>query len=336
MNTIALSLRRLFIPHEGNNHQAKLRQHSGLLGLIALVVLIQLWIQMISLLGPKILGYASSITVDQILTLTNNQRANYGAHALKLNAQLSQAARNKARDMFDRNYWAHVTPTGEQPWSFIAASGYSYKYAGENLARDFYDSPSVVNAWMASPGHKANIINNNYDDIGIAVENGLLNGVETTLVVQMFGTPRASSQKSLAQVPSENKNDVPLAPTATPTPTLILSPTSTPILVALEGTDVARKLVPTVEPTLTPVPIVASIHKSKPNGANNKSLLNPFAVNKAVGLAIVFLLIVVLMLDEWVMKRKHLTRIAGRTWAHLVFLVTTLGIIVLSTQGIIL
>ena len=107
---------------------------------------------------------------------------------VKLDTKLSAAAAQKAADMFARDYWAHISPVGTQPWYFITESGYSYRYAGENLARDFSDAKSVVDAWVASPSHRENLLNSRYQDIGIAVIDGQLEGRETTLVVQFFGT----------------------------------------------------------------------------------------------------------------------------------------------------
>ena len=92
--------------------------------------------------------------------------------------------------MFEKGYWAHNAPDGATPWDFIHGEGYRYTYAGENLARDFSYSKDVVDAWMASPSHRDNLMRPEYQEIGFAVVNGTLNGSETTLVVQMFGTKR--------------------------------------------------------------------------------------------------------------------------------------------------
>jgi hypothetical protein len=125
--------------------------------------------------------------VEQLLTDTNAQRKAAGLQPLTLNPELSAAAAAKASDMFAKNYWAHNSPTGATPWDFIIGSGYHYTVAGENLAKNFSDSQAVVDAWMASPSHRANIVKPTYEEIGFAVVNGTLNGEETTLVVQMFG-----------------------------------------------------------------------------------------------------------------------------------------------------
>jgi hypothetical protein len=110
---------------------------------------------------------------------------------------LSAAALAKANNMFEMQYWDHFGPNGETPWQFISAAGYTYYYAGENLAKGFTTSEGVHQAWMASPSHRENILSPNYKDIGVAILSGTLNGKNVTLVVQMFGS------QNVSQVPFE-------------------------------------------------------------------------------------------------------------------------------------
>jgi uncharacterized protein YkwD len=179
----------LFIPHEKNNHRALLLQPAFLSFFIFLYLLNQSFLRTISLVKPGVLGYSSEITSQQIYDLTNDQRQKAGLPLLHYNPTLSESATKKAQDMFKNNYWAHNSPSGTTPWDFFKAVGYQYSVAGENLAKDFYDNDSVMKAWMNSPTHKANIVSPKYQEIGIGVANGILNGVKTTLVVQHFGTP---------------------------------------------------------------------------------------------------------------------------------------------------
>ena len=181
-------LRHLFFPHESNNQRAKFLHPSSLVAIIVLFLGLQLTINQLTNNYPQILGYASQISPEEIIGLTNIQRTSAGLPEVKLDPQLSAAAAQKAADMFARDYWAHISPVGTQPWYFITESGYSYRYAGENLARDFSDAKSIVDAWVASPTHRDNLLNSNYQNIGIAVIDGTLEGRETTLVVQFFGT----------------------------------------------------------------------------------------------------------------------------------------------------
>ena len=185
-------LHHLFLPRESNNWRARLLHPSLILVLIIYVAWSQQLISGVCNRFPQILGFASQIPPEQIISLTNAERQSRGLASLKLNSDLSQAAQAKAGDMFARDYWAHVSPTGTQPWVFITDAGYSYRYAAENLARDFSDPNSIVTAWIASPSHRENLFSSKYQDIGVAVVDGKLGGQETTLVVQMFGTPLTS------------------------------------------------------------------------------------------------------------------------------------------------
>jgi len=150
---------------------------------------------LLSILGKNIagvLGIATNITPYQLIELTNQKREENGLPALKLDETLSQAAQLKGADMIAKNYWAHTSPDGKTPWVFLKEAGYQYLYAGENLARDFMDSQSIINAWMDSPTHRDNLLSSRYTDIGIAVINDTYQGQPTTLVIQHFGTKLGS------------------------------------------------------------------------------------------------------------------------------------------------
>lgn len=179
----------LFFPHEANNHKAFLIQPGYIGVLIAVYLLNQSFIKAFTLSQPGVLGYSSEITAQKVLDQTNARRQTQGLPKLKLNPVLSESASAKAANMFAENYWAHNSPSGKTPWDFFRAAHYQYSVAGENLAKDFYDTDSMMRAWMNSPTHRANIVNPKYQEIGIGVVNGVLRGVKTTLVVQHFGTP---------------------------------------------------------------------------------------------------------------------------------------------------
>lgn len=184
----------LFTPHTHNNHKAKILWTQSLFILMGLYLMGRSIIDIAIGLNPGVLGYASQIDVNKIIELTNSQRLNANVGIVKQNAQLTAAANAKLNDMFENNYWAHVSPKGTEPWYFVSSSGYKYQHAGENLARDFSSSKDVVSAWMASPSHKKNLLDRRYQDIGIAVKDGYINGVETTIVVQLFGTTQPKTK----------------------------------------------------------------------------------------------------------------------------------------------
>lgn len=210
----------LFLPHPHNNHQAKLLWPRSIVVLIGLFIMGRSIVDITVGLLPGVLGYASQIDTAQVIEITNSQRLNAGLGALKLSPALSQAASAKAADMFAHNYWAHVSPQGVEPWSFITDFGYLYQHAGENLARDFGNSKDIVAAWMASPTHKKNLLDARYQDIGVAVVDGYLNGVETTIVVQLFATP----QTSVASITSDRVDASPVLASEKMIPSSGLSP----------------------------------------------------------------------------------------------------------------
>lgn len=177
----------LFLPHPSNNHRAKILHHRSILALILFFAFSSVFFpSSFNPFSSRIQTFAD-ISVNELLRYTNQNRLEKGLPNLLDNTQLDQAAKNKAEDMFSKNYWAHNSPDGTTPWFFITQAGYSYVYAGENLARGFNSANEVVNAWMASPDHRANILSSNYKDVGFAVEHGNLSGEETFLVVQEFG-----------------------------------------------------------------------------------------------------------------------------------------------------
>jgi len=180
-------LHHLFVPHERNNYRAKLLHHKTLLFFITLVFSATFFLEIIKINFPSVLGVQNNITVEQLVSITNKKRADVGLPLLVLNPNLSQAAALKAQDMFAKDYWAHNSPDGITPWAFIKQSGYNYVYAGENLARGFNSAEDVVNAWMASPKHKENMLFKNYNDVGFFVGVGKLKGEDTILVVEEFG-----------------------------------------------------------------------------------------------------------------------------------------------------
>lgn len=149
------------------------------------IVLNSLWA------SSGVLGAQSNLTASALTDATNVQRSQNGETNLKLNDKLSAAAATKAQDMVKGNYWSHDSPSGETPWQFIIASGYSYNEAGENLAYGFSDSSSVLQAWMNSPEHRANILDKDYSEVGFGVAqstNFVGHGPET-VIVAMYGAP---------------------------------------------------------------------------------------------------------------------------------------------------
>ena len=182
-----MKLYHWFIPNKKNNFHPHVLRTSGLIIFLIIFALLPLTYNVTAARQLRVLGYATSISVSDLNTLSNQERSDAGLAPLNLNNQLNNAASVKASDMFADDYWSHVAPDGTTPWSFIVATGYSYSEAGENLAKNFNTSGGVVNGWMNSPTHAANVLKSSYTDVGYAVINGTLSGEETTLVVAMYG-----------------------------------------------------------------------------------------------------------------------------------------------------
>lgn len=109
---------------------------------------------------------------NQVLNLVNKYRKENGLKELTLNSNLSNVAQIKAEDMKNNNYFSHTSPTYGSPFDMMKQFGISYKTAGENIAKGQKTPEAVVNAWMNSEGHRANILNANYTQMGIGYTNG--------------------------------------------------------------------------------------------------------------------------------------------------------------------
>ncbi|HKC04927.1 MAG TPA: CAP domain-containing protein [Patescibacteria group bacterium] len=296
----------LFFPHESNNQKAKIL-HSGSLGILAvLLVAFQLVLNIVPSSLPRVLGYAANISPSEVIRLTNQQREAVGLNAVSENHVLDSAALAKGNDMLAKGYWAHFAPDGTSPWSFFSSFGYKYRYAGENLARDFADAGSAVNAWMNSPSHKENILNPNYKEIGIGVVEGSLAGVDTTIIVQFFGTP-ANSAPAIAVAKAEGVSTS-VKVLASP------KPTATPLAVQTPS--------PSPTPTSMAEPVAATtVH------------ISPFSSTKNLSMAILGVLLLALSIDLLLVRRRRIARIGGRTLAHIAFLGMILAVILILKAG---
>lgn len=103
----------------------------------------------------------------EVVRLVNQRRAEHGLKPLTQDWQLSRVARYKSQDMKDLGYFSHTSPTYGSPFQMMKSFGISYRTAGENIAKGYASPEAVVNAWMNSPGHRANILNSTYTHIGV-------------------------------------------------------------------------------------------------------------------------------------------------------------------------
>jgi len=266
-------------------------------------------------IGPDILGYAAQISPDEVVRLTNQKRAEAGLSALVLNTTLSSAAYTKGKDMIEKDYWAHVAPDGTQPWKFFSDFGYKYRYAGENLARDFSNPASAIEAWMNSSTHKENILNPKYKEIGIGVVEGDLAGVDTTIIVQFFGSTYADP---VFQPIAEKKAEV-----STPEPSL-------PIIE--ENNEINSNYISSIDQAEEYPRVQAIVTSSSPQ----RVLISPFVTTKILSFGVVLFLIFVFIIDSVLIRRRKIERIGGRAFAHVAFLGMVLAIAVILHSGKIL
>ena len=136
---------------------------------------------------PRV-AFLSSITDENIINLTNQERERAGLSPLTANQLLAKAAYDKAEAIIAAQKFQHEID-GRKFSSWIKDTGYEYSYAGENLAINFFTSEGTMKAWMDSPTHKSNILNDNFREIGVAVVEYQSDKQKAILVVQEFGAP---------------------------------------------------------------------------------------------------------------------------------------------------
>jgi len=292
-------LTHFFIPQSSNNYRAKLLHHNILLAFIAIFILSSIFFENVKINFPSVLGISTNITSEQLLELVNQKRKENGLTSLSISPELSSAAQSKAKDMFAKDYWAHNSPDGKTPWVFFKDANYNYVYAGENLARGFNTGEEVTNAWMASPDHKANVLSQNYTEVGFAIETGKLNGEDTVLVVQELGS------RTIAAVPAQKITEKTVSVTAT------------------------KQLAVNTKNAQTAPTVLPSIIKKQP-------LINSLSLTSNINNLILILFISVLFIDMIIVERKKIVRFVGHNTDHIFYLVSVLLILGILGKGVIL
>lgn len=151
---------------------------------------------------------AASLNASELIELTNQIREEANLLPLEPNHKLTQAAYRKAYDIINHGYFAHTNPSGKPFYQWIEEEDYNYLYAGENLAIDFSTNEGVMAAWLQSPTHRANIINANYQEIGLVALRGHWQDHETVVVVQTFGSVLTDSPTVLGRALDSLKADL--------------------------------------------------------------------------------------------------------------------------------
>ena len=298
--TLAGKIRHWFSPHASNNFRANLLHNSSLILVLGIFLSLNLFVRLLDNTSAHILGFTSSVTVDEVVRETNATRLSAGLSTLSYNEKLADAARRKAANMLEENYWAHTSPSGKTPWVWFQAAGYNYVVAGENLAKDFASTSRMIEAWMASPTHRDNIVNPKYQEIGIAVVPGTLQGSDTVLVVQLFGSTSGGAVTAQAPVQSS------------PAPTVL--PAVTEVTV----------------PAVTPAPAVPTVNELQTPPTPKWS---EFKLAKTLSIATTALFILVLVADLVMAESKVISRRVGKNWAHIIFINFILLAVVIVNAG---
>jgi hypothetical protein len=181
----------IIIPKEKNGNIPHILKEE-LIAVIAVFVAILFYFNQFNFDIIRNLNLSATVYPAVLADLTNDNRLNYGVSSLVWNSDLEKAAKLKAEDMAQNNYFAHTSPSGVSPWYWLKEANYNFIYAGENLAVDFTESVNVQNAWLQSPKHRDNLLNSKFTEIGIATAEGFYQGRKTTFVVQFFGQPLIS------------------------------------------------------------------------------------------------------------------------------------------------
>ena len=138
---------------------------------------------------------------SELLTLTNQARQNAGVGELHLSYELGQSAQTYAEDLATQNFFSHTGKDGSTLTSRLSASGYQFIAAGENIAAGQQSASSVFQGWMNSPGHRANILQSEFTEVGFGLFDATGNSDYGRYWVQNFGKPQRGSRRTEAYIP---------------------------------------------------------------------------------------------------------------------------------------
>ncbi len=207
------TVKKYIFPHKDNQYKPHVLREGFVTAVFSIGIIL-----FCTSLGSSYLvrktDFGAAVISAVLVDMTNEHRIENNQKPLAINPLLEKAALLKAKDMAENGYFAHTSPSGITPWQWFSKVGYSFSYAGENLAINFSESLDVEKAWIASPGHHANLISEKFDETGIAVYQGLYQGRPTNFIVQLFGRQSkfklnnlvASSISVVPQNESINKN----------------------------------------------------------------------------------------------------------------------------------
>lgn len=186
------TLRDYFLPHAKNNYRPHILHPKRAVLYSTLAVVVKVIVVVFAVSVPSqayLLPDILAAEAQNITTLTNAARANKGMTPLKTVLMLTDSANRRASDMASNQYFSHSGVKGHTLQYFLQTVSYPYRVAGENLAVGFSDAESIVNAWIKSPSHYANLVDGDFSELGIGLSAGYYQGQPTVYVAQHFGDP---------------------------------------------------------------------------------------------------------------------------------------------------
>ena len=230
--------KKYFIPHRENDYKPHLFRGVGLFGLFTLIIVV-----FTLAVGNGVIvtrtDFTALVLPKVLVDFANENRVPLKLKTLAISPVLEKAAQMKADNMASKGYFAHNTPDGHSPWYWFEKAGYDFSYAGENLAVNFSDSVDVNSAWMNSPSHKENIVNGNFNEIGIATAEGIYEGRKTVFVVQLFGRKALGQVSTISTIPKVANKTPPVSPLTTTASSSVLGTSGeNDIYIAVEKTSV--------------------------------------------------------------------------------------------------
>jgi len=241
VKNLLLKLKLIFVPGQENNYRPKFLESRVLIWCLLALFILKLITIPFLIYFPKSIFF-SAIVKTTLIELLNQERKSLGLQPLKENTTLDNAAVLKAQDILEKDYFSHQSPDGVAPWYWFKIAGYNYKIAGENLAIGFLDSGELNRAWLDSPSHRANLLNSNYKDVGIAILKGDFQGNETTVVVQLFGTLQQTAAGPKVVTKEEVKKE-----TVTPEPEKMEKEATGTQTLSAEFASMTKQVVPALQ-----------------------------------------------------------------------------------------
>jgi uncharacterized protein YkwD len=300
-------LRHSVLPMKANDQHPQVLKREIVIGVLVFALILETAVLAQGLLVFKSPNFAASVLPAVVAELTDTQRTDNNLQPLSVNPLLSQAAQDKANDMAAKGYFSHVSPDGTLPWRWFTKAGYSYEFAGENLAINFDDSNNVVNAWMASPMHRANILKSQYTETGIGIATGMYEGHSTTFVVQFFAKPALAAAVPNVSAPPKD-------------------PAKAHVAIAATGVRKALEAMPVAASSTAPSVLGVETNTVHPNFFQ-KLLASPFSTASLIFTTLAAFFISVLAAG--LIYRKRLPRMTA-TIGGLTIIVVVLGLAIMN------